>query len=520
MLSAVIEDVIKTFMKNPSEEFQRFGFLSLNVFLDEYRKYLLEQRSSFEQLAGLVIVQVSGEIVLSICKQQQKEYFEETIDRDFNNFQRYANNEILFDSLAKGKSLALYTEYRFIILDERNAFISLLAKLGSLVFFFGKTHLMIEESSMSPLDRFLVMLNIFCMITANVINLETSSDKFDFIEKYEEKISKAVLLITENNHIINETGKTESEFERLLTLVKEFSLTSVQNNYYSTSIINSRSRKGVELETAIFAITSFFMKHNDATKIFFATDFPGLLKDLRFAVFYYRNIRLTCRIYEKKFQAMVKREMIPITNGVIFTGKNVTFKLKDDIILDDVSYSFKMGEWVSISGDSGCGKTTLCNIILGKISKIEGDLRFCGEKYNYLNIYEHTSYVSPSGDILSRTVLENCLYGVKDVTTEHISKMNYYLNLFDMRSVDLEMDCTLLSTGEKQRVKIIRLILSDRPIWVLDEITANINATMALRVMSILRKISRTKLVISISHNLAMICKSDRILTIKGGKFR
>lgn len=518
MFFEVIEDAIKTFLMSPEQESKRLLFLAINVFLDEYRALVLSQRSSIEQLLTLAILYSANEIIIKICKEQQIEYFEELIDRDFGRFQRYINNEIMLDPLAKGKSLALYAEYRYVILEERSSYTSFLAKLGSAIFFIFRIEYLMNEEKMNPLDRFLTCLNVFCITVVNIYNLENTGSNFDFVEIYEEKISEKVLNISENNQIISETGMAESEFDKISELMKTFTKYAISTNYYTASILNCNSKKAVDTETVAYVIISFFMTHNDSVKLFLSTEFPNIFKDLRCAFFYYHSIKLKCRLYQKRLKEFEDRKMIPMVDGPIFVGNNVIFEVNGAKIIDNVSYQFSKGEWVSIYGESGCGKTTFCNIILGKLTGFTGDILFCGQKYSYLDIYEYTSYVSPSGDILKESILENCLYGIKYVTEKHIEKLKHYLLLFGLGDLDLNSNCLLISTGEKQRIKIIRLILIDRPIWILDEITSNIDNDMAVLIMNILREIGNTKLVISISHNPKMIISSDKYLPMETGK--
>jgi ABC-type multidrug transport system fused ATPase/permease subunit len=144
--------------------------------------------------------------------------------------------------------------------------------------------------------------------------------------------------------------------------------------------------------------------------------------------------------------------------------------------------------------------------------------------YNYTSIRDCVSFVNTDPDIFNNTILYNITYGLKDLENESVmetvmEKINYYLELFDLSIYknNLDKHIDLLSTGEKQRIKSIRLILHDKPIWILDEITSNVDNNMEKVILGELKRIQieKNKSVIHITHNLENKSFSDEKMYIK-----
>ena len=132
------------------------------------------------------------------------------------------------------------------------------------------------------------------------------------------------------------------------------------------------------------------------------------------------------------------------------------------------------------------------------------------------------SFVNPSSDIFNETIMYNLTYGVDKHNEEMYKTMYYYLYYFKLEKyVDrLQENIGNLSTGEKQRIKIIRLILHDKPIWIIDEITSNVDNDTEKIILQKLKEIQieKKKSVIHITHNLENIAFSDTKMYIKDYK--
>jgi putative ABC transport system ATP-binding protein len=214
-----------------------------------------------------------------------------------------------------------------------------------------------------------------------------------------------------------------------------------------------------------------------------------------------------------------------ISKGILFKFNNLSYSYNGDILFkieDGIIPSLK---WITLKGESGSGKTTLCNLLLKTIYNENDGIIFLNEynKYDYNSIRQYISNVKPNMDLFDKDIEFNLKFGVSDCNSDNVKQqIIYYLELFGLENIINRLDTNIneLSTGEKQRIKIIRCILHDKPIWILDEMTANIDSECEHIIMKCLRKIQieKKKSVIHISHNDDLISYSDYTICINNNR--
>ncbi len=197
--------------------------------------------------------------------------------------------------------------------------------------------------------------------------------------------------------------------------------------------------------------------------------------------------------------------------------------------LRDVSLSFRENEFVSILGPSGCGKTTTLNIIGGLDRYTSGDLLIDGISTktfnsaawdNYRNkrigfVFQSYNLISHLS-ILNNVVLSLTLAGLgKKERTERAKKALDAVGLEGLYNKKPNQ----LSGGQMQRVAIARSLVNDPEIILADEPTGALDSKTSVQIMEILKEISKTKLVIMVTHNDELAKQySDRIITFKDGE--
>lgn len=518
MLIETLKNFVDELEKEKSNFYAMYVCLACKIFFFEYRQYLCSSDITLKTMFDITIITLCHEFFLNITREQLKEYFDRNIDEDFTDFQRFVDQEIFTNGIQGGKFLSLYASYKDYILHERRSYVNLFTEIGIFSFSIFRVNSLSNEADFGVMDNVLTGLNMISTFLYTLRSIDSSGVDKRFIKTSENSISMSVYEYIENIHIINETGKSEDEYRSISNLTKNFLETSVDQDYLISDQLSKKYMDNVNVIIFIYSTLSFFIKQNRAMNLYLSSQYMDNLKNLRYAIIAYNQYRTKGGIYRTMMKEYVSKKIFTLLPGCIFKGKAISVSFSDNLIIDKIDFSFFGGDWISVQGDSGCGKTTFLNLLLGKNKDFEGELTFCGLKYNYFNIFEHISSVTPSGNLFKISVEENCLYGIKDVTKIHRDKMIYYLSLFGMGDVSLSLNIDSCSTGQKQRIKIVRLILHDRPIWFIDEITSNIDNSMAKIIMDELRKIGKDKLVISISHNPNMIIESDKKIYMTGSK--
>lgn len=210
------------------------------------------------------------------------------------------------------------------------------------------------------------------------------------------------------------------------------------------------------------------------------------------------------------------------------TKKYVTANY-EQVALNNVSITFRKNEFASILGPSGSGKTTLLNIIGGLDGYTSGDLSVDGvstSKYvssdwdSYRN--HKIGFVFQSYNLIShQTILQNVmlaltLSGVSK--KECLEKAKQALDDVGL-SEHIYKKPNQLSGGQMQRVAIARALVNNPDIILADEPTGALDTETSIQIMEILKKISKTKLVIMVTHNPELAKKySTRIINLKDGK--
>lgn len=199
------------------------------------------------------------------------------------------------------------------------------------------------------------------------------------------------------------------------------------------------------------------------------------------------------------------------------------------VALNGVSLNFRKSEFVSILGASGCGKTTLLNIIGGLDRYTSGDICIDGvstKKYkdSDWDVYRNHSigFVFQSYNLISHlSVLENVEMalniGGENSSTRREKAMSA------LKKVGLDGQAkklpNQLSGGQMQRVAIARALITDPEIILADEPTGALDSVTSIQVMDLLKEVAKEKLVIMVTHNPELAEKySTRIITLKDGK--
>ena len=195
--------------------------------------------------------------------------------------------------------------------------------------------------------------------------------------------------------------------------------------------------------------------------------------------------------------------------------------------LDDVSMVFPEKNMTAICGESGCGKSTVVNLITGSLRCDSGRITAGGKEISTLDrntYYSSLSVVSCNTYIFNISVRDNFLLANPGAADEKICAALKKVNLPEFARENggldriIDEDASNISGGEKQRLALAVNLVADKDIYVFDEATSNIDIESEKIIMQNISEIAKSKTVIVISHRLENIKNADRIYYMEKGR--
>lgn len=331
---------------------------------------------------------------------------------------------------------------------------------------------------------------------------EKSLEKFDEINK---RLERASLLATFFSSITNPSTR----------FVNSLVYTSV-GIVGAFSVINGRLSVG--------QLSAFLSYANQYTKPF--NEISGVVTELQNA------IACAARIFE-----LIEEEpQVPDSPDAVVLGEaegnvnleNVAFSyVPDKKLIENLNLSVKSGQRIAIVGPTGCGKTTLINLLMrfydvdsGSISVDGNDIRNITRKSlraNYGMVLQDTW-------LKTGTIKENIIMGKPDATDEEIIAAakashadSFIRRLPDGYDTFITEDGGSLSQGQKQLLCITRVMLCLPPILILDEATSSIDTRTELKIQNAFQQMMKGRTSFIIAHRLSTIQDADVILVMKDG---
>ena len=216
--------------------------------------------------------------------------------------------------------------------------------------------------------------------------------------------------------------------------------------------------------------------------------------------------------------------------GLDISFRDVHFSYeKDREILGGIDLQVPAGNFVSLVGESGCGKSTIAGILSGKNREFSGDIRIGGVALGDVredDLMEHVVLVRHNSYLFKGTVRENLQMAKTDATDQEMREVLKKVNLLGFLDTQNGLDTVLLekagnlSGGQCQRLAIARALLKNAPVYIMDEATSNIDVESEELIMDVIHEIAKTKTVLLISHRLANVVESDQICFLKDGQIK
>lgn len=217
---------------------------------------------------------------------------------------------------------------------------------------------------------------------------------------------------------------------------------------------------------------------------------------------------------------------------------------EDRQILHDVNMTFPMGSFTGIVGESGCGKSTMAAILMGRNQGYQGQITIGGKAMQEIgedSLMKSLTYISHQSYLFKGTVRDNLLMGNTTASDEEMWQVLEQMNLADFLRGQMDENDFMNDTaegaqagqgldthiaeqganfsgGQRQRLALARALLHDSPVYIFDEATSNIDAESENDIMREIVRLAEKKTVILISHRLANVVSADNIYVMEQGK--
>lgn len=196
-------------------------------------------------------------------------------------------------------------------------------------------------------------------------------------------------------------------------------------------------------------------------------------------------------------------------------------------ILRGVCMDFPAGSFTALVGVSGCGKSTIAGILMGRNAGYTGEIKLQGlelSRIDETSLMQNITLVSHNSYLFKGTVKDNLRMGKPDADEKEMMEALKRVNLWGFLGTQQGLDTNVLekgsnfSGGQCQRLALARALLHDTPVYIFDEATSNIDVESEEQIMAVIRELAKQKTVILISHRLANVVDADRIYMLQNGQ--
>jgi len=373
------------------------------------------------------------------------------------------------------------------------------------------------------------------MYLVKVLSQKTMNKNFAVYFNHESKMREELMEYVKNISVIKAFAKEEEISERTLKTVREY-IYWVKKSMGAVTVPMGLIDIFMEVGVVIVMILgSIFLYSGEITTpkfilaIILSSAFTASISKI--ATLQHFSI-----VFKEALKSIGKVLTVPIKDKKMEQGlefgdiefKNVNFAYgKDSFELKDINLIFKQNSLNAFVGASGCGKSTVSNLLMGFWDADEGQILINGKdikKYSQENISMLIGSVQQEVILFDLSIFENIAIGKLNATKEEVIEaakkarchdfISALPNGYETRVGEMGVK---LSGGEKQRISIARMILKNAPILILDEAMAAVDSENERLIGEAIDDLSKDKTVITIAHHLNTIKDSDQIIVMDKG---
>ena len=374
------------------------------------------------------------------------------------------------------------------------------------------------------------------MYVVKILSQKTMNKNFALYFNHESKMREELMEYVKNISMIKAFAKEEEMSERILKTAREY-IYWVKKSMGAITIPMGLIDIFMEIGVVIVMILgSIFLYHGNITT-------PHFILAIILSSVFTASISKTATlqhfsiVFKEALKEIGKILTVPIPNKKMVQGlecgdiefSNVNFAYgKDSFELKNINLTFKKNSLNAFVGASGCGKSTVANLLMGFWDADSGHITIGGKDikhYSQENIAELIGSVQQEVILFDVSISENIAIGKAGATTEEIIEAAKKARCHDFISAlpngyntKVGEMGVKLSGGEKQRISIARMILKNAPILILDEAMAAVDSENEKLIGEAIDDLRKDKTVIIIAHHLNTIKDSDQIIVMDKGR--
>ncbi|HLP45284.1 MAG TPA: ABC transporter ATP-binding protein [Candidatus Kapabacteria bacterium] len=348
-----------------------------------------------------------------------------------------------------------------------------------------------------------------------------------------EKIQESFTGIEVIKAFAGEMKKTE-EIEKKMDDLKKSEIKLTLADYTSAHLLEMVSALNLLIILWVSGYEIFAGRLSVGNYVAFIGYLSFLYSPLQFIAIFYINIQrylVACKRVSELFNMTTERDdKKKNIKPKMFKGEVIFHKVfysydGKNVVLDDVNLHIKPGEKIAFLGQSGAGKTTLMNLMLGFYYPVNGNIRFDGidiETINLEALRSHIGVVSQNVFLFNDTIFNNIKYGRPEASFQEVmeaaqkSGIHHFIadleNGYETKVGEIGKK---LSGGQRQRISIARVLLRNPDLVIFDEPTSSLDNISSKALFDLLKSHLWNRTCIFISHRLNELEWVDRIFVLK-----
>lgn len=415
-----------------------------------------------------------------------------------------------------------------LILGFQNLFSGVITILGTLFFMF-------------TINIWLALIVLVLTPLSLFVSKFISKRTYKYFKKQSEQRGKETSYIEEmlsNIKVVKSYHREDENSENFDVINEELGKDSLNATFFSsltnpcTRFVNSIVYAVVGLSGALFAINGIITVGNLSASLAYANQYTKPFNDITGVITELQNA-IACagrllEVIDAEKESDAKGQLPSNVKGD-FTVSDVAFSYdKNKELIKNLSFELKSGQRLAVVGPTGCGKTTLINLLMHFYDIDSGSIKVDSVDINTVSrksLRQNVGMVLQDTWLKSGTIKENIVFGNENVTDEQVIEAakkshahSFIKKLHNGYDTFIGEDGGLLSTGQKQLICITRLMLNPPPILILDEATSSIDLLTEQRITRSFMKLMKDRTSFVVAHRLKTIVESDLILVMKDGK--